>query len=285
MNTAVLPRNDLKPYAEDSIGPGLLLAALVHVALIVALAFGVSWHASEPEGVEAELWAAVPQVAAPKAVEPEPVRPPPTPTPPTRPTPPKPVAKPEPEPPRAVPDAQIAVEKAKQEKLKQKQKLEDEKEKAEKLKADKKAQEDKAKLTKAEAERLKKEEARKNEQLEAQREANIKRILGEAGATGSTPGKAAQTAGPSAAYSGRIKARVKPNILFTDTVEGNPVAEVEVRAGPDGTILSRKITKSSGVKAWDDAVLRAIDKTEILPRDTDGSVPSPMTLVFRPNDF
>jgi len=31
-------------------------------------------------------------------------------------------------------------------------------------------------------------------------------------------------------------------------------------------------------------VLRAIDKTEILPRDTDGRVPSPMQLEFRPRD-
>ena len=32
------------------------------------------------------------------------------------------------------------------------------------------------------------------------------------------------------------------------------------------------------------AVLKAIDKTEILPRDTDGRVHSPLLLVFKPND-
>jgi len=59
---------------------------------------------------------------------------------------------------------------------------------------------------------------------------------------------------------------------------------VDVRTSPDGTIISRKLVKSSGVKSWDDAVLNAIDKTEVLPRDVDGRIPQPLTLVFRPRD-
>ena len=62
----------------------------------------------------------------------------------------------------------------------------------------------------------------------------------------------------------------------------NPAAEVEVRAAPDGTIIARKLLKSSGVKSWDDAVLKAIDKTEVLPRDVDGRVPAVMVITFRP---
>ncbi|MEO5772384.1 MAG: energy transducer TonB, partial [Burkholderiaceae bacterium] len=58
--------------------------------------------------------------------------------------------------------------------------------------------------------------------------------------------------------------------------------EVEVRAAPDGTIIGRRLVKPSGDKAWDDAVLRAIDRTEILPRDTDGRVPASMTIGFTP---
>lgn len=80
---------------------------------------------------------------------------------------------------------------------------------------------------------------------------------------------------------GRIKARILPNIVFTDSVDGNPKATVEVRAAPDGTIIGRRLVKSSGVKAYDDAVLRAIDKTEVLPRDTDGRVPSSFEIDFR----
>ena len=88
-------------------------------------------------------------------------------------------------------------------------------------------------------------------------------------------GTAARTAGPSATYAGRIKARILPNIVFSDTRRRQPAwPTVEVKAAPDGTIIGRRLLKSSGVPAWDEAVLRAIDKTEILPRDTDGRVPS-----------
>jgi colicin import membrane protein len=44
-------------------------------------------------------------------------------------------------------------------------------------------------------------------------------------------------------YGNDVRARVKPNIVFTDDVPGNPVAEVEVRAAPDGTIVGRKVVK------------------------------------------
>jgi colicin import membrane protein len=282
MTTAAMQRNDLMPRGHDGLRSGLALAALVHVALIIALAFGVSWHSSEPEGVEAELWAAVPQIAAQRAAEPEPPRPPtpqPTPKPEI-----KPEAKPEPAPARAVPDPQIAIEKEKAKREKEK------KEKKETEQAEKKrAQEEKLKADKAdkaEAEKRKKEEARKDEQLAAQREANIKRILGEAGATGATPGgKAAQTAGPSASYAGRVVARVRPNFTYVDRIDGSPVIEVEVRSAPDGTIVARKIVKSSGIARLDEAVLSAIDKTEVLPRDTDGRVPTPMVITFKPGEF
>jgi len=97
-----------------------------------------------------------------------------------------------------------------------------------------------------------------------------------------------QAAGPSASYAGRVRAKLKPNIVLLEEtraqISGNPEAEVEVKASADGSITERKLIKSSGVKAWDDAVLRAIDKTETLPRDVDGRVPSPLVLSFRPRD-
>jgi len=77
-------------------------------------------------------------------------------------------------------------------------------------------------------------------------------------------------------------AAVKPNIVLTESVPATLRAEVEVRAAPDGTIIGRRLVKSSGNKDWDDAVLRAIDRTEKLPRDTDGRVPSLMTIGFTP---
>ena len=97
-------------------------------------------------------------------------------------------------------------------------------------------------------------------------------------------GNAARTAGPSAGYAGRIKARIKPNILLTASIDGNPLATVRVRVAPDGTIVGKQLVKSSGSAAWDETVLRAIDKTDGLPKDVDGTVPPVMDLDFRPRD-
>jgi colicin import membrane protein len=114
----------------------------------------------------------------------------------------------------------------------------------------------------------------------------INRFLGQLGASGGpqATGTAQQSSGPSAAYGGRVAARIKPNVVFTDTVNGNPRAEVEVRTLPDGTITTRRIVKSSGSPAWDEAVLRAIDRTGTLPRDTDGRVPASLIIGLRPQD-
>ena len=62
------------------------------------------------------------------------------------------------------------------------------------------------------------------------------------------------------------------------------IAVVQVRAAPDGTIVGKKLIQSSGNKAWDEAVLRALQRTETLPRDIDGRVPSSLVISFRPKD-
>lgn len=279
MNAAALTRDALIPRNPDGMGRGLALALAVHALLVIAIAFGVSWRSSNPAGVEAELWAAVPQIAAPKPVEPEP-------------TPPQPVKKPEPPPPppkAETPkqdDAQIAIEKAKREE--ERKRKEDQLRREEELKRQKEEQQRKL----AEAEKLKKEQAeqKRREAAEAaaaekRREEQLQRMAALAGnGPQNSTGTAAQTAGPSASYAGRIKARILPNIVFSDSINGNPQANVEVKAAPDGTIIGRRLIKSSGVPAWDEAVLRAIDKTEVLPRDTDGRVPSSFEISFRPRD-
>ena len=267
MTSATMHHDPLMPRRPAGMGPGLLLALFVHLALILAIAYGVRWRAREPEGVEAELWAAVPQVAAPPVVQPPPA---PEPTP-------KPAPRPPPAPPppkvREEPDAQIAIEKAKREA--ERRKKED---------AEKQAEERK----KEEAERRKQEEAKRRiERDEAQRaelrRQNLERMMAQAGAGApSPPGTAARSSGPSASYAGRIKARIKPNIVFTGTPSNNAAAEVEVRLAPDGTIVGQRLAKSSGLPEWDVAVQRAIERTQVLPRDVDGTVPSSMVIAFRP---
>ena len=286
----------------------LALAVLAHVLLLGALGWGVTWRhqADRTLTVEAELWSAVPQQAAPRLQDPPP--PPPQPEPVPRPAPPP------PPPDTAQRDAEIALARQKKEAEAQatQQKLAQEQKRRQKLEAEKKEalkreQEQKRMAQeKAEQERHKKaaearqakekqlaqearnkeEAARAEKELKAQRDANLRRIAGMAGATGSdtATGTAQRSAGPSASYAGKVAAKVKPNIVFPDEIAGNPMADVEVRAAPDGTIQGARLLKSSGIKAWDEAVLKAIAKTEKLPQDTDGRVPSTLIIGFRPKD-
>ena len=85
-------------------------------------------------------------------------------------------------------------------------------------------------------------------------------------------------------YGSRIVKAIKPNLIFTEQFSGNPLAEVEVTVAPDGLILGRKLVRSSGNVDWDSAVLRAVDRAVRLPRDANGTAPSPMVLSFRPNE-
>ncbi len=267
---------------------GLLLALIVHALLILALAWSVNWKTSEPEGVVAELWSALPQSAAPRPALPEP-----------RPQVVEPRLAPPPPPPRTEPaatpreDAQIAIERAAREKQKRV-----EAERAQAAREAERARRDEQKLAQQEQQRqrladeqaAKKKEAEQARVAEAKqaaiREANLKRMMSQAGESSdaNATGAAARTSGPSASYAGRIKARIKPNIVLTGEVGGNPTCEVEVRVAPDGTIVGRTLTKGSGSALWDQTVLRAIDKTEVLPRDTDGRVPPVISMTFRPID-
>ncbi|MES2228673.1 MAG: cell envelope integrity protein TolA [Pseudomonadota bacterium] len=302
--TSAAGRDPFMPQPPRVRGRAITLAVLAHVLLLLAIAFGVNWRSSEPTTVAAELWSATPQTAAPRAIEPTP---PPTPTPPPEVRKPEPVAKPPepvapPKPSPALPDPQIAIEKARREEAKraaaeqeqQKAKRERiEREKAERAEAERqKRAKDELAQKKAAAEKAEKLKAEKAEQAEAARQAAardayLKRMQqGLAGATGGPgdTGTALRSSAPSASYAGRIMARIKPNIVFTDLIDGNPMATVEVRLAPDGTIVAKRLVKSSGVKSWDDAVLRAIERTEVLPRDVDGRVPPPFQIDFRPRD-
>ena len=298
----------------------ITLAVLVHAVLIGALTWGVNWkNTADQPAVEAELWAAVPTQAAARAVEP-PVPPPPPPvqkaTPPA--PPPPPVRSTEPPDTR---EADIAIEREKK-RLEQEKKAREQQQLREKRERERKEEERQDRLEQEKKERLQKERDKEKEQREkqlaeqkraeqekqkkladdkrrkaeeaareakeadARHQANIRRMQGLANATGgeTATGTALNSLGPSAGYGDRVAAAVKPNIVFTENVAGNPSAEVEVRAAPDGTITSRRLLKSSGVKAWDEAVLRALDKTERLPKDTDGRVPPQIPMVFRPKD-
>ena len=283
--------------------PGMLralgFAITAHLLLMLALGWGVNWKRDPVTlSVEAELWSTLPQEAAPRLVEPLPMPPTPIPVPP-------PVVNVEPPKPEPAPsEADIAVERenaklaeARRRQLAQEREARREAERQKQLEArreleERRKQEQARAKMKAAEEKQKVESASRQKQAdevkrtEAQRQANIERIKGMAGATGATAstGTALRSSGPSEAYGGRVAARVKPNIVFNEEVTGNPRAEVEVRTAPDGTIIGQRIVKSSGVRGWDDAVLKAVIKTEALPRDVDGRVPPSLIIGFRPKD-
>lgn len=83
-------------------------------------------------------------------------------------------------------------------------------------------------------------------------------------------------------YSDQIRRAVITHLYTPTMVLGNPRAEVTLDVAPDGRILHRRLTQASGVAAWDQAVLNAVDRAKRLPLDQDGKVPPQIVLGFRP---
>lgn len=295
-----------RPREGERWWPGVSLAVGAHLALVLALAFAVSWKVQKAEvAVEAEVWSEIPRAAGPAVAPPPPPEPTPVPPDAPKPEPVPPQPAPEPEP-KVVPKPDIVAEREPPKKNKPEHKPEPklepkpekakpekpEKEKAAKDKPEKKRKEPKEVFDtsppkpspKPEA-KPKAESAQSAAEREALRQAHLARMMSDLGGGPGGAGRASASSGPSKSYIGRLIARIKPNVVFTETVNGNPMAQVEVRCAPDGRIVSRKLVAASGVAAWDDAVLRALDRTEVLPADEQGRVPPVMLLDFRPKDF
>ncbi|WP_418127954.1 cell envelope integrity protein TolA [Variovorax sp. KK3] len=285
-------RPEFAPPPQRGTFRALLLALFAHALLIIALTWGVSWkRESEDAAVEAELWSSTVQQAAPRAVAPTP-------------------------PPPKAPDIALEREKklreqkererereeelAKQQQQKkaeaarkaaQEKKEQEARERAEDEAERKKEQQQKLaeakKKQEAEAAKKKEAETKAAQQAAAQsaadRAATLKRMQAMAGTGGE--GNAARSSGPSGSYGGKVAAAVRPNVVYpeADLVNGNPGAEFDVRLAPDGTIVGTpQLVKSSGLTNWDEAALRALQKTEKLPRDVDGTVPPRLIVTLRP---
>jgi colicin import membrane protein len=264
----VTPTADsLLPQPPGGMAPGAALALVVHVGLIAALSLSVDWRMRAPEIVSAELWASLPQFAAPKAEE-VPAAPAPAP-PPAAPAP-APQATPAP-----AREAQIATERAEKKAREEREATE----RAERTKKQRELEEQK----KREAAEAKKAE---DERVARLRDEQMKRMLGSLQGSGSpqASGSAEQDAAPSQDYVNRLIAKLRSNVRFKYEGSGNPAVEIEVHAAAGGTITSRRIVKASGVPEWDEAALRAIDRTGSLPRQADGRVPPSLIVTFRPNE-
>jgi colicin import membrane protein len=313
-----LAYNEFAPPPIRGFGRAFAFALLMHLLLLAALTWGVQWKTkTTAQSNSADLTGEVILEAGPADAAPPPPPPPPEtiqPSEPPQKAEPKATVTPAPKiEAAAIRDAEIVLKKEKEKKkleekkaaeLEKKKKLEKEKIEKEKLEKEKAKEKEKDKtkelekkkkeeaLKKFEAAAKAKEEAKKTaadeKRAEAIRNENLKRMQGMAGASGNenAKGTALKSSGPSASYAGRLQKLVRDNITFTDNISGNPETRVLVVTNSDGLILSRKITQSSGVKAWDDAVLRAIDKTARLPKDENGRMPEDhFDFGFRPKDL
>jgi len=252
-----------EPGRNEAIG----LSLLVHLLLIAVLFLGVRWQSSTPSTVTVELWE--PQPALPAAVlelpKPEPVAPP------------KPTPEVKPEPRIEKPD--IALKAPPKPKVKPKEEV---KPKAQpKTKAEAKpapAAPDESYQRELRAQ-LASEEAR----FEAERQSTEVRELGKR-AEQQARLQSAALAKEKIDYIARITAKVRGNWILP-AIEGNPEAVFLVTQLPTGEVLDVKLSRSSGLPAYDAAVERAILKSSPLPLPRSRELFSrELKLTFKPHD-
>ena len=274
MNLAAPP-----PDNEESNWVAFVLAALVHLLLIGALFFGVQWKSTAPTSVAVEVWRAPPPAAVARPEpKPEPVpeiKPEPKPEPKVEP---KPIVKPD-----------IAIKEEKKPKKEEPPKPEPKKE--EPKKPEPKKEEVKKPEPKPEVPDWKKELAADQKLIDQQKTAQDQRaraaaesdmmaqLKGEQASAGRAKGEAA--------YIAKIQGKIKGNISLAGiSIQGNPEAIFEVTQLPSGEILSVKLGKSSGNKALDEAIERAILKSSPLPKPDLAEVfDRSLKIPYRPKPF
>lgn len=215
----------------------IALAVAVHLLLAAFLFYGVSWQTKAPDAVEVELVRAAPDPA------PAPVPVPPAPTP----EPPPPAPAPEPKPAPPPPKPEIAI------KEKEKPKPPPKPVPAPAPRVDPFQEQ-----LKREAEQL---TQRKQAETAAQELAQVK-----ASHAAAARNKAV------ADYLGRIRGKIRGNIVLPPEIKGNPEAIFEVTQLPTGEVISVRLKKSSGNAALDAAVERAILKSSPLPKPEQSDV-------------
>lgn len=104
-------------------------------------------------------------------------------------------------------------------------------------------------------------------------------------------GRAAQAAAGAARnksqldWMDKIRSRIRGYIILPPDIPGNPEAIFDVVQLPTGEIIDVKLRKSSGVRAYDDAVQRAILKASPLPKPVPADLfQRNLELRFRPLD-
>ena len=270
----------------------LALALLVQGAFVAVLIFSVRWQNRKPEPVTAELYAppartqatgALPQPAPAPVPQPEP-KPSPQPVPSKPPA----VTPPEPKVEKPDPAADIA-RKARAD--------EERKKKAEALRREEEAKSraQQEALERQKAEEKKKLDARQQEtRARQQHETEAMRAQAENEADARAKAErdaqlraqqSTQRAKAEADWIRSVQAKIRGNVIVPPDMAGNPEAIFEVVQLPTGEIIDVQLKKSSGVRAYDDAVQRAILKSSPLPRpERPDLFQRSLTLKFRPTD-
>lgn len=214
----------------------IALAITVHLLLAGFLFYGVRWQTKATDVVEVELVRAAPE---PVAVPPAPTSAPPPPPVPE----PKPKPKPEPPPP---PKPDIVIKD--KEKPKPPPKVEPPRPRVDPF----------------------------QEQLKREAEQLTQKKQADSAAQDLAQMKAAQASAARnkaiADYLGKIRGKIRGNIVLPPDIKGNPESVFEVTQLPSGEVISVKVKKPSGNPALDAAVERAILKSSPLPKPEQGDV-------------
>jgi colicin import membrane protein len=89
-------------------------------------------------------------------------------------------------------------------------------------------------------------------------------------------------AAASPGYAGKVARRVRANVVAPFDIQGNPSAVIAVTCAPNGALLSATMQRSSGNAQWDSAALSAVEKSDPMPRDVNGTAPPSFLITFQP---
>jgi colicin import membrane protein len=231
---------------EPALLRSFMLAAAMHAGLVAVMVLGVHFQSHPPATVEVELWDTSPP---PPQAELKPVVKPEPPPPPPKVEPQKPVAKPD-----------IAVQKKPEPKPK--------------AKPEPKRDRD---FEKRMREQLAMEQRAVAQQDEQRRERELKDLIAKREADARSRALAAWT--------DKIRSKIRGNIILPRDIPGNPEAVFDVALLVTGEVLSVKQTRSSGYPVYDEAVYRAILKSSPLPKpDNPALFERRLELRFHPRD-
>ncbi|HYS75967.1 MAG TPA: energy transducer TonB [Burkholderiales bacterium] len=225
----------------DGVTPAVL-SAMVHLALLAVLIFGLRWQTRHPDAVIAELWSELPASEPPApTIEPKPEV--------------KPQLKLESKLERIPATPDIAIEREK--------------------KPAKKKEKEEPPLRFDTTQLIRQQLAEEQRALKQTRERQeaLKQFA------------PAADSSIDAGYADKIRTKIKLNIALPPGIKGNPEAIFDVVQLPTGEVFSARLRKSSGNKAYDEAVERAILKSSPLPRpDRPEQFQRNLDLRFRPHE-